>query len=176
MMGWVIGLVAASGMVAAHTQSVVNYVEALPPRPDQSQIICHDATWETANLVAVENSKVHKKLAPFIEKLLNDARASGTPLMVTVGYRSCDFQLNLRKLNCGLGNYNLYEKPSSQCSPPTEPAGKSLHNEGLALDFGCQGYGLIASSPCFKWLQNNAGKYHLVKHSIEPWHWSTTGK
>lgn len=176
MTGWVLRIVAVGTLVGAQVQGVVHYVESLPPRPEQTQVACRDAAWEAANLASVEESRLHKKLVPFTKNLLTEARSQGVPLTINVGYRSCEYQLNLRKLNCGLGDYNLYQKPSSECTPPTEPAGKSLHNEGLAIDFSCHGYALIETSPCLKWLQANASKYHLYKHSIEAWHWSTTGK
>lgn len=176
MTGWVVQIIAASGMIAAGTRGVIGYVQSLPPRPEQSAVACRDAAWEKENLAETAGRLLHKKLVPFAAKLITDARTQGAPLNITVAYRSCDHQLSLRKMNCGLGDYNLYQKPSNQCTPPTEPAGKSLHNEGLAVDFNCQGYSLIERSPCLAWLDKNAARYHLFKHPIEPWHWSTTGK
>lgn len=176
MNSWLIRLIAASGIIVTQTQGVASYVQNLPPAPDQSQINCRDAAWEKENLVEVEGTRLHKKLAPFVQKALLDARAQYIGLNVSVAYRTCDYQLQLRRMNCGLGNFNIYQKPSEQCTPPTEPAGKSLHNEGLALDFNCQGYGLFEASPCLTWLKNNGANYHLYNHDLEAWHWSTTGK
>lgn len=176
MNSWVLRLVAASGIIVAQTQSAATYIQSLPPAPDQSQIMCRNTNWEKENLTNVEGSQVHKKLAPYVTKALADARAQNIGLNVSVAYRTCEYQQQLRKMNCGLGDFNIYQKPSEQCSPPTEPAGKSLHNEGLALDFYCTGYGLFEYSPCLTWLKNNAANYHLYNHELEAWHWSTTGR
>lgn len=176
MNNWFIRLVAASGVIFSQTQGVVSYVQTLPPAPDQTQIMCRSAAWEDENLAVIESARVHKKLLPFVQKALIDARAERVNLQISIAYRTCDHQLQLRKMNCGLGNFNIYQKPSEQCTPPTEPAGKSLHNEGLALDFYCYGYALFENSPCLTWLKNNASTYHLYNHELEAWHWSTTGK
>lgn len=176
MLGWVAQLIAVSGAVAIQAQSAVTYVQSLPPAPDQSVITCHDKEWEKANLVTVSGGKVQKKLAPFVSKLITDAQSQGVPILLSVAYRSCEYQVELRKANCGLGDFNIYQKPSEQCSPPTEPPGKSLHNEGLAIDFACNGYAMIEYSTCLTWLKQNAATYHLYNRDLEAWHWSTTGK
>lgn len=176
MSGWVAQLIAASGLLLAGTQSALQYVKTLPPRPDQTNIQCHDANWEAETLADIQGSKVHKKLAPFVVKLLSDAQQAGHTLTITSAHRTCAYQGQLRALSCGTGDYNMTLKPIDECSPPTEPAGRSLHNEGLAVDFACSGYGVFASSPCYRWLKNYAARYHLFEHRLEPWHWSTTGK
>lgn len=172
MVEFLVQLIVAS---SAFAQGTTTYVEQLPPAPDQSTLHCRDEAWVSQQITPVENAGVHRKLAPFVTKALRDARANNVPLQITVAHRSCAFQEQLRAQNCGLGDFNLYQKPSEQCTPPTEPAGKSMHNEGLAIDFNCLGYGLIETSPCYTWLKENGGKYHLKEHALEPWHWSTTG-
>ncbi len=176
MIGWVAQLIAASAVVAGSAQAVLSNAPLLPPAPDQTYVQCHDSNWENSHLVSVAGSNVHAKLAPFVAKLLNTASTEGVPMAITVAYRSCEYQLMLRGANCGLGDYNLYQKPSNLCSPPTEPAGKSLHNEGVAIDFACNGYMLFEYSPCYTWLQGHGHEYHLKNHALEAWHWSTTGK
>lgn len=172
MLEFILQLALASGALARNT---VSYIETLPPAPEQSSLACRDDAWVAENIVTVENGLVHRQLAPLVEQMLTDARTAGVPLQITVGYRSCIFQQQLRAQNCGLGDFNLYQKPSEQCTPPTEPAGKSMHNEGLAIDFHCVGYGLIQNSPCYTWLKEHGATYHLKEHVLEPWHWSTTG-
>lgn len=174
-MGWVMYIGAAVSLLAGNVQAAISYVDTLPPQPIQASITCKDAAWEQANLATVSGNQVHVKLAPFVQKLVNTARDERIYLGITAAYRSCDTQIYLRQLNCGMGEFNVYQKPSLECTPPTEPPGKSLHNEGLAIDFNCQGYGMIESSPCLGWLEKNAQHYHLKKHAIEAWHWSTTG-
>lgn len=174
-MGWVLYVNAIISMITGSAQQAASYVESLPPKPTQSSIACHDKAWESQNLQEIQGFTAHKKLAPFVEKAIKDAADQGVYLGITAAYRSCDTQIQLRRINCGLGDFNIYQKPSNQCKPPTEPPGSSLHNEGLAVDFNCRGYGTIESSPCLPWLDKNGYRYHLKKHDIEAWHWSTTG-
>lgn len=173
MIDLVVQLIIASAAIVGGTTT---YIDTLPPAPDQTLLKCRDASWVKQHIITVENAGIHKKLAPFATQALQNARQSNVPLRITVAHRSCAFQQQLRAQNCGLGDYNLFQKPSDACTPPTEPAGKSLHNEGLAIDFGCDGYGQIESSPCYPWLKQHGARYHLKEHALEPWHWSTTGK
>ncbi len=175
-MGWAIQFLAVASALATQSQATIAYVQTLPPAPPQSMITCKDAAWEQANLTTVAGSRLHSKLAPYVQKLISDAKAQAVPLAINVAYRSCDYQIQLRANNCGLGDYNIYQKPSNLCNPPTEPAGKSLHNEGLAVDFSCSGFAYFPGSPCLQWLEQNGKKYNLIKHEVEDWHWSTTGK
>lgn len=162
--------------VTATASQVAPVAAQLPARPSQEQISCHDDSWRESTLTSITVGKqLDEKLAPFVEKALTDASTAGYRLVINSGYRSCDEQQRLRIAACGLGDYNLHKKPIDLCLPPTEPAGKSLHNEGLAVDFACSGYGLFESSPCYIWLKANARTYHLYEHRLEPWHWSTTG-
>lgn len=176
MIEWAVWAIATSSMMGPTVSTTVNYVQSLPPIVDQAQLACQDTKWEKENLVAVGGSLVHKKLGPYVKKALSEARSQNIGLNISVAYRSCDTQLNLRRINCGPGNFNLYQKPSNQCTPPTEPAGRSLHNEGLAVDFSCTGYAVFDNSTCYSWLQKNGGSFHLYNHALESWHWSTTGK
>lgn len=148
----------------------------LPPRPDQSIIECKDVAWENETLTLTKNKRVHSKLAPFISQAIDEATTNGYQLQITSAYRTCAEQGRLRATACGIGDYNLYQKPIDLCLPPTEPAGRSLHNEGLAVDFACRGYGFFQSSPCYAWLKQNSERFQLREHRLEPWHWSTTGK
>jgi LAS superfamily LD-carboxypeptidase LdcB len=93
------------------------------------------------------------------------------------GYRNPQEQIELRKQNCGTSDYLIYEAPSSACSPPTARPGSSEHERGLAIDFTCNGGGVISGSGsvCFQWLEANGASYGLYNLPSEPWHWSTTG-
>jgi hypothetical protein len=93
------------------------------------------------------------------------------------GYRSYQQQIETRKNNCGTSNYAIYEMPASQCSPPTARPGTSRHEQGLAIDFTCNGGGVISSrsSPCYQWLDANAANYGLYQLPSELWHWSDNG-
>lgn len=151
-------------------------IVSLPPRPDQAIIECKDSAWENKTLIQTNNKRVHIRLAPFVAEAISEADSKGYQLEITSGYRTCAEQARLRANACGIGDYNLYQKPIDLCLPPTEPAGRSLHNEGLAVDFACRGYGFFQVSPCYAWLKQNAERFQLREHRLEPWHWSTTGK
>lgn len=119
---------------------------------------------------------VASSIADSLQSLLNAAASSGVSLCGG-GYRSSQAQIETRRNNCGSSNYDVYQKPSSQCSPPTAPPGSSMHERGLAVDFTCNGGGVIGSrsSPCFQWLSGNASSYGFYNLPSEPWHWSTNG-
>ncbi len=111
-----------------------------------------------------------------LQSLLNAAASSGVNLCGG-GYRSSAEQIATRRANCGTSYYAIYLMPSSQCRPPTAPPGTSMHERGLAVDFNCNGGGVIGSrsGPCFDWLAGNASSYGFYNLPSEPWHWSTNG-
>jgi hypothetical protein len=91
-------------------------------------------------------------------------------------YRSPAGQIQTRMNNCGTTYYDIYEKPASQCSPPTARPGTSMHELGMAIDFTCNGSLINSrSDPCFIWLVANAATFGLYNLPSEPWHWSTNG-
>jgi LAS superfamily LD-carboxypeptidase LdcB len=110
-----------------------------------------------------------------LQSLLDAAYADGV-VLCGGGYRDPQEQIELREAHCGTSQYAIYEMPSSQCSPPTARPGSSLHEQGLAVDFTCNGGGTVSSgSTCFVWLSDNAATYGLYNLPSEPWHWSTNG-
>lgn len=111
-----------------------------------------------------------------LQSMMNAASSSGVNLCGG-GYRSSEGQIQTRMNNCGTSYYDIYEKPASQCSPPTARPGQSMHERGLAVDFTCNGGGVIGSqsSACFRWLAGNASGYGFYNLPSEPWHWSTNG-
>jgi peptidoglycan hydrolase CwlO-like protein len=119
---------------------------------------------------------VASSLVGSLQSMMNAASASGINLCGG-GYRSSAGQIETRRNNCGTSYYDIYEKPASQCSPPTARPGQSMHERGLAVDFTCNGGGVIGSqsSPCFQWLAGNASGYGFYNLPSEPWHWSSNG-
>ena len=117
-------------------------------------------------------------IAPQVRRLLTAAADAGIRFGGG-GYRSHATQIALREQNCGPRYYDVYVKPSSECSPPTATPGRSQHEKGLAIDF----YRIlrdgstqaIAGTRAFTWLKNNAHRFGLYNLPSEPWHWSTTG-
>jgi len=89
------------------------------------------------------------------------------------GYRSKSKQEALRSQNCG-GQSNIYNQ-SAKCTPLTAMPGKSLHENGLAVDFTCDGQTIKAKdNKCYVWLKSNSTIFKNLE--AEPWHWSTTGR
>lgn len=91
------------------------------------------------------------------------------------GYRSYEDQVSTRRSNCGTSQYDIYEKPSSQCRPPTARPGNSMHEWGLAVDFSVNQSTISRGSPAFNWLRANQAKHQLINLPSEAWHWSSTG-
>jgi hypothetical protein len=119
---------------------------------------------------------VDSAMGPGLEAMLSAASSDGITLCGG-GYRDPAEQIALREAHCGSSYYAIYEAPSSSCSPPTARPGTSNHEQGLAVDFTCNGGGAISSqsSPCFVWLDNNAANYGFYNLPSEPWHWSNDG-
>jgi peptidoglycan hydrolase CwlO-like protein len=127
-------------------------------------------------IVSVRGIQVASSIAGQLEGLLSAADAAGVSLSGG-GYRDPAAQIAARKRNCGTSNYAIYHMPPSQCSPPTARPGESMHERGLAIDFTHNG-SLIRSrsSPGFRWLAANAGRFGFSNLPSEPWHWSTNGQ
>ena len=127
------------------------------------------------SLTTVRGITVNSSIADNLEGLLAAAEADGFTLRGG-GYRDPEEQIALRRAHCGTSDYAIYEMPASQCHPPTAPPGYSMHEQGLAIDFTYNG-GVIQSrsSPAFKWLSANAGRFGFRNLPSEPWHWSTNG-
>jgi LAS superfamily LD-carboxypeptidase LdcB len=119
---------------------------------------------------------VDSAMGPGLTALLAAAAADGIEYCGG-GYRDPSEQIALRRSNCGTSDYAIYEMPSSSCSPPTARPGSSNHEEGLAVDFTCNGGGTIQSqgSECFQWLDAHGADYGFYNLPSEPWHWSNDG-
>jgi peptidoglycan hydrolase CwlO-like protein len=130
-------------------------------------------TW--ADVTNVGGIYVHTSIANNVRNLLNAATAAGFSLRGG-GYRDPAAQIATRRANCGPTYYDIYEKPSSQCTPPTARPGRSMHERGLAIDFTSAGRLITTrSDPAFVWLSNNAARFGLFNLPSEPWHWSING-
>ena len=126
------------------------------------------------SLTTVRGFTVASAIAPQVEGLLSAAEAAG----IRFGggaYRSSDQQVATRRANCGTSDYDVYEKPASQCSPPTARPGLSMHEQGRAIDFTQDGSILNRSTSGYAWLKQNANRYGMYNLPGEPWHWSTNG-
>ena len=92
------------------------------------------------------------------------------------GYRNILEQIAIRREICGPTDYDIYVKPSWECSPPVAIPGRSMHERGQAVDFTASGF-LIRTRdhPVVEWLTVHAAAYGFYNLPSEPWHWSTTG-
>lgn len=114
---------------------------------------------------------VATSIAADVKGLLAAARADRLSLCGS-GYRNMDRQIALRKQNCGPTQYDIWQRPSRECTPPTAIPGTSMHEKGLAIDFAsCS----TRTTACYRWLAANAADFGLQNLPSEPWHWSTNG-
>lgn len=125
--------------------------------------------------VRIGSIRVADTISSQVEALLAAASAAGLRLGGG-GYRDPAQQVALRIAHCGPTDFDVYEKPSNECTPPTARPGTSMHERGLAIDFTFEGRAIASEDhPVFQWLAANAAAYGLSNLAGEPWHWSTTG-
>jgi LAS superfamily LD-carboxypeptidase LdcB len=136
----------------------------VPPRP------ANDPKLATTHGITVAASIVDQ-----LSAMLDAATAAGLHFSGS-GYRDYDTQVALRRAHCGPTSYDIYYRPSSECSPPTARPGYSMHEQGLAIDFAESGNALTSHDDAgWKWLDANAATYGFKNLDSEPWHWSTNG-
>ncbi|MCZ7629747.1 MAG: M15 family metallopeptidase [Microthrixaceae bacterium] len=130
-------------------------------------------TW--SDVTKVGSFWVHRSIASNVQGLLSAASAAGFNL-TGGGFRDPASQIALRRAHCGTSYYDIYQRPASQCSPPTAIPGRSMHEQGRALDIKSGGVLITSrSSAAFQWLAANAARYGFYNLPSEPWHWSTNG-
>lgn len=105
-----------------------------------------------------------------LRNLVDAAEADGI-ILSGGGYRSPAGQIVLRRKNCGATPFDVYVKPSSQCSPPTAKIDGSPHFRGIAVDFVVNAQGVKQGTTAHRWLVKNAGTFDFVGKPEEPWHW-----
>jgi LAS superfamily LD-carboxypeptidase LdcB len=125
-------------------------------------------------LSTVRGITVASSIANNLARLLEAASAAGIDYGGE-GYRDPQQQVALRRAHCGSTEYDIYEKPASQCHPPTARPGQSLHEQGLAVDFTQDGSIIGSRSSGYRWLKANANRYGFYNLPSEPWHWSVNG-
>jgi hypothetical protein len=104
---------------------------------------------------------------------LLDAAAADGIILGGWGWRSTERQAELRSTN---GCPDTFTAPASSCRIPTARPGSSLHESGLAVDFTCNGGGIVRrGDPCDAWLLANAGTFGLRNLPSEAWHYSPSG-
>lgn len=125
-----------------------------------------------AKVVQVDDAIVVEEIAPIIVRMKADAKAEKINLILAVGYRSFEKQLELRhqnvidKTRSGDMEY-LKNAPSTDFNPVTAKPGWSNHHDGKAYDFNVTGYPRV-----YAWLVKNALRYGFVRTVLsERWHW-----
>jgi hypothetical protein len=126
------------------------------------------------SLTTVRGITVASSIADNLDRMLGAAEADGVHLSGN-GYRDSSQQVATRRRNCGSSDYAVYEKPASQCHPPTARPGQSMHERGLAIDFTGGGGTIRRGSAGYNWLRAHAAAYGFHNLPSESWHWSTTG-
>lgn len=120
----------------------------------------------------VRGFTVNASISTQVDSLVAASSAAGFTLRGS-GFRSLQSQIDLRRANCGSSSYDIWERPSGECSPETARPGESQHEQGLALDFA----GITSrSNLTFRTLVLTAGNYGFRNLPSEPWHWSTSGR
>jgi D-alanyl-D-alanine carboxypeptidase/Transglycosylase SLT domain len=105
---------------------------------------------------------------PTLQAAFNSMQAAAAKEGITIGIgsgdRTTEEQIALRRSNCGTSAYDIWQKPASQCSPPTAIPGHSNHNKGLAIDF-------TGDEAADAWVAQNASKFGLhLPVQGENWH------
>ena len=127
-------------------------------------------------LAEVKGIVVSAAIASQLAALLAAAEAAGISLGGG-GYRDSSQQIGVRRSNCGTSHYAIYRMPPSSCSPTTALPGTSMHEQGIAIDFTVNGSSISGrSTPAFRWLAANAGRFGFHNLPSEPWHWSINGR
>lgn len=126
-----------------------------------------------------KQTQIHSDVWPHLQKMMDDANASGLDLKVLSAYRSFETQAALKN------TYTVtYGTGANKFSADQ---GYSEHQLGTTLDFNITKNASVLTgfdkTNEYKWLQDNAYKYGFVvsypkenKYYIfEPWHWRYVG-
>jgi len=124
--------------------------------------------------------QVHARVAPFLERLIEEAEEDGISLRVASAYRSFGTQAALKS-----GYIVTYGSGANRFSADQ---GYSEHQLGTTLDLTTEELGSafteIESTEAFAWLVENAHRYGFVLsypkgntyYQYEPWHWRFVGR
>ena len=132
-------------------------------------------------------TQIDKDIWPYLQAMLDDARAEGIDIGVWSPYRSYATQKMLferqvqKQINNGVPKENAEDVAATIVARP----GTSEHNTGLALDINCANHS-FANTKAFKWLQENAADYGFIMRYAEDkqektgviyesWHWRFVG-
>jgi len=152
-----------------------------------SRVLGHFPFNETPseNLIQISsNILVHKDMYKSLLKMKEDAKSEGVYLVFLSGYRSIKLQEEIFYSLKSIRNQNASER-----AKVSAPPGYSEHSTGFAIDIGdalnreTDFEVEFENTNAFKWLRNNAAKYHFklsfdrnhASVDYEPWHWRYEG-
>ncbi len=126
----------------------------------------HPTKGFTVRLCSTKLGKVASAISQNVVDMLAAAKQDGVDLTSSGAFRTYEQQDAMRHEagRCP----DPVNSPSSDCNPPTAPAGLSEHEKGLAIDFS-------PGDSINSWLTQNASKYGFYNLPSESWHWSTSG-
>ncbi|MPY94292.1 MAG: hypothetical protein GEV08_14885, partial [Acidimicrobiia bacterium] len=143
--------------------------------PSEAPTVSASRSGGNVALATVRGIEVAAEIADQLAAMLAAADVDGI-VLEGGGWRSPDDQIAIRMDVCGTSEYAIWEMPSWECSPPVARPGRSMHEQGLAIDFTADGDLIRSRShPAFGWLAANAERFGFYNLPSEPWHWSTTG-
>jgi len=119
-----------------------------------------DSIGHATEFVNINGKMVIKEVAGYVQAMISAASSDGTTVQVTSGFRTMAEQQRLYdKYRAGTGNL-------------AAEAGKSNHQNGIAIDFNVSSQ----NGRVFEWLTKNAWKYGFIRTvSRERWHWEYWG-
>lgn len=85
---------------------------------------------------AVDVAELAELIEPARSRVTALLQATGERVTIVSGRRTLAEQIALRQAHCGRDFYSVWQKPASQCTPPTARPGTSKHEKGLAVDLG----------------------------------------
>lgn len=124
--------------------------------------------------------KLHSKVVPYLEEMLEEAKDDGVDLWVVSAYRSFGEQAALK------GAYTVTY--GSGANTFSADQGFSEHQLGTTVDFTTSGLGGglsgFGNTSAYEWLLENAHKYGFTLsypqdnayYVYEPWHWRFVGE
>jgi len=164
-------------------------IEGIQARPAaDGRLLGHFSYPEASdqNLVVMQPGiELHHEAAEALSAMLAAASADGVDLRMLSGFRSHDLQKQI-----------FFEVKSDRNQTAAErakvsaPPGHSEHSTGYAIDLGDGSVPAanlsesFESTWAFRWLQDNAARYHFVLSfppgnsqgvTYEPWHWRFEG-
>jgi hypothetical protein len=167
------------GVIALHAPFYGSAADEKDPHPTKVSAPYYDPTRVTVDgaaggLVVIPCRGgagmvvVNAILARPVADLLAAAGRDGLALCATSSFRNSQQQIALRKAYCT----DVFD-PAAVCSRPVALPGRSLHEQGLAVDFSADAAG-------YAWLAKHAtdvGLHHLAAYGpqTEPWHYSING-